>query len=1294
VTPVSLAARVVEVIADLGEYASPRYRFGSGCIARGRTVLTAAHVVLGAQSVHVRGPDKRLIPAKVDPRFIATEPGPDLALIDIGEPGIDLPAMELAIVDRETPDGAPVERCHAIGYPWFAERPSARAVRDTADAYGYIPALSKLSSGLLTLQVTSSPRPLPRDIALGESEWSGLSGAPVVTDGRLLGVVSEHASREGPAALTVTPLSSLEGNPSHPGWGSGVSNTAEWWHRLGVRGVAALTRVPQPRPEPAYWATVREIRRRTPQLLDRSVELADVAAFATGDQGYRWMVGDSWAGKTALVAEAVMAALPPDVDLVTYFLSLREADADSNNFLKNVVPQLAFLLNEAPPAFDPHQFRALWERAVQRATVTGRHLLLLVDGLDEDQRPPGSPSVAALLPTSLGGHAHLLVTSRPHPKIPIDMPVRHPLRHGHSVLLHPSKHAEDIELLARQELSGLIDRGEQLAVTVLGLLTAAAGALSLSDLAALSDDLTGPATARSYLIDQLVTKQAARSLQPVGPPNNLRYQFAHASLLEQAQTTHYLGNKEYRQRIDRWARLWREKGWGAAADGSSSPPPLYLFDAYPARLLSDPEGLAALVGDASWVAAAIRAVGVDSVLATLRTAAYAVPGHEDVAMMLAAVTGQAHNFRLPEAVSEPGYVLRQLCLQVAELGGDRLAAELRARLRSLAAPGLVPLWTTRRVGRALSTELGRHDAGVRAIALLPDGRVVTGGDDGYVRVWDPVGSGAPVKLGDGDGAVLALAALSDGRVVTGHADGRICIRDPANPRCAPTELGRHGDVVNALSVLPDSRVVTAGGIFWPGLWVWGTHARPREPSRLNHERQPIRAIAALPDGRFVTGGDNRRPRLWDPNEPGAKAIKLGHRSGTVRAIAVLPGARAAGGGDDGLVRVWNLASPFSAAVVLGDSGAPVHAIAVLPDGRVVTGDGHGQVLVWDPVRSGVAALQLGDHDGAVRAVAVLQDGRIVTGGDDRRVLVWDLAVSATAEKHGSQDSVVTSLALLPDGRVVTGGNQGRVQVWDPPRAETVPIELGRHGGTISPAVVAVLPDGRVATAGEDGRVRIWDPDHAGTVSLILGHEEDWVRSVLVVMAALRDGRVATGDVYGRIRIWDPQAVGSAPFELGHHDGRALAVTALPGGDVATAGKDGRVLVWADSPSGRVARELKHHDGEVRAMTALPDGRLATGEANGRIRVWPRGPADGDPVDLGRHDGAVHAMTALPGDRLVTSGDDRQVRIWAISRRIELTRIACSGPVIAASFTSTSSNAQLIVAHEGGGMSGWSIDVAS
>jgi S1-C subfamily serine protease len=107
VASVSLAARLVEVIADLGEAAAERYRYGSGCIVGGRTVLTAAHVVAGAQRVQVRDPHKRLYSATVDPGFVGdvSGPGPDLALVEIVDPGFkeELSPIGLAAIDRESP---------------------------------------------------------------------------------------------------------------------------------------------------------------------------------------------------------------------------------------------------------------------------------------------------------------------------------------------------------------------------------------------------------------------------------------------------------------------------------------------------------------------------------------------------------------------------------------------------------------------------------------------------------------------------------------------------------------------------------------------------------------------------------------------------------------------------------------------------------------------------------------------------------------------------------------------------------------------------------------------------------------------------------------------------------------------------------------------------------------------------------------------------------------------------------------------------------------------------------------
>jgi hypothetical protein len=258
-------------------------------------------------------------------------------------------------------------------------------------------------------------------------------------------------------------------------------------------------------------------------------------------------------------------------------------------------------------------------------------------------------------------------------------------------------------------------------------------------------------------------------LQQVGPADMPRYIFAHETLLARCQQQG-VGDPGHTRRIHEWAATWRDRGWPAARD-SRQGTPLYLLDRYPRTLYDDPPRLAALAGDVGWVTAGIRTIGVDAVLAELKTAGAAAPGEPRLAAMQAVVQGQAHHLRGREAVGDPGFVPRQLCLLATELGETFLAADCQTRQLASGDPGPVLQWTTRRASPALILELGRHEGGVGAIGVLPDGRVVTGGSGlggGRVLVWDPAEPGTgPVELGRDEGVVAAVAVLPDGRVVTG-----------------------------------------------------------------------------------------------------------------------------------------------------------------------------------------------------------------------------------------------------------------------------------------------------------------------------------------------------------------------------------------------------------------------------------------------------------------------------------------------------------------------------------------------
>src|SRR6185369_8531958 len=99
--------------------------------------------------------------------------------------------------------------------------------------------------------------------------------------------------------------------------------------------------------------------------------------------------------------------------------------------------------------------------------------------------------------------------------------------------------------------------------------------------------------------------------------------------------------------------------------------------------------------------------------------------------------------------------------------------------------------------------------GVHAIAALRDGRIISCGD-GLVLMWDSaVEQAGAVELGSHDGWVTTVSVLPDGRVVTGGDDGRVRLWDPSMALSQRAEPGGYTNLVTALA--PSRRGILSGG---------------------------------------------------------------------------------------------------------------------------------------------------------------------------------------------------------------------------------------------------------------------------------------------------------------------------------------------------------------------------------------------------------------------------------------------------------------------------------------------------
>jgi WD40 repeat protein len=1033
------------------------------------------------------------------------------------------------------------------------------------------------------------------------------------------------------------------------------------------------------------------------------------------------------------VYEAVIAGLPEEVDVVCYFLTRRSFDADGDRFLTAVIPQLAVLCGEECSGSSRDLFNTLWQRAGHNAMADGRHLLLVIDGLDEDLSTHGPP-VAALIPALCGEHSHVLVSSRPFDgKVPVRMPEGHPLTVCARMHLDGFEGWEQLRDLGQHEIDSLVAdaAADDLSLDVLGLLTAAAGPLSPWDLAVLHTDPELPRAADVTHVETLLSQRAARSLEPVGPRDEPRYRFAHQTLSEHARGCPSLGQPEYRDRIHVWAARWRERGWPVPG-GNHAGTPLYLLDTYPATLLGDPEHpstfppeperLADLCADVGWVDTAIRAKGVDHVLGTLRAAAATAPADQRVSGLLAAVGAQAQRIRPPHPVDQPGYTLRQLCLQAMEHGRQDIADAARQRLMSLEDPGPVPWWTMV-TSRPPALELGTQEH-VGPAAAFPDDRVVTCGDDGRVLQWDLHNPGRPVEIGrqrSWDPGFMAAEALPPRWVVTGGADGRVLLWDRDTPGADPVVLGHHDGQVTAVRALPGGRVITGG--FDGYVRIWDPQQPGTDPVELG--RWPTRGsmkVWVTADRQVVIAGFRGPMLRWDPEQPGADPVLLGWR-GMTSMVGLLPGDKIVSAEDDGRVLTWDSQKPVTDPIQLGNHGARVEILQVF-SGRILTGGVDGWVLEWDPGKPGAGPLVVGHHDARVEAVETLPDGRIVTTGQDGRVRVWDLDPAGVAPvKPGGHDTWAQAvgyrndsgslmevggdywdppMGVIPGGQIVTGGPDGRVLLWDPDGVGADPVEVGRHEKVGSPiqgmqgiavadsakvTAVGVIPGG-IVTAGNDGRLLRWDLTRPGTNPVELASPFPFV----TVMRVLPDGRVLTGEMHGRVLMWDPTTPGAEPTQLV----APIASGTAPVPSVIGLLEDGRVvmlcrqleqqvLVWDPETPTALPLVLSHYASALGVFS----NRVIVGDIDGRVTVQNLASPGAQPVELGNHGAKVEAVEVLPDGRVVTAGADGTVRVGDPGKPQALEiKVTCPVRGFAISPPTETQDVWLAVAHGRQGLSVW------
>jgi WD40 repeat protein len=279
----------------------------------------------------------------------------------------------------------------------------------------------------------------------------------------------------------------------------------------------------------------------------------------------------------------------------------------------------------------------------------------------------------------------------------------------------------------------------------------------------------------------------------------------------------------------------------------------------------------------------------------------------------------------------------------------------------------------RRLNDTMLTMSG-HRGEVYAVAFSPDGRtLVSGGQDGTIRFWDPATGQELAKLAAHKNCVNQLAFTPDGQTLaSASCDHTIKLWQPASHELLAT-LDGHADEVHSLAISPDGRRLASGGNDEITL-VWNLATRS-VVNRLDTfpGQGTVNALAWLPDSRRLVIGTATQTLLWNINEAAERISDLGATGAAVSPVngqIALSTLRRT-------IQVHDPDEPSKVEELVAQSAIDGAALAFSPDGRVLAAGTYDKTIRLIGRENKALRQTLVGHSGWVQAVAFAPSGDLL-----------------------------------------------------------------------------------------------------------------------------------------------------------------------------------------------------------------------------------------------------------------------------------------------------------------------------
>jgi WD40 repeat protein len=566
--------------------------------------------------------------------------------------------------------------------------------------------------------------------------------------------------------------------------------------------------------------------------------------------------------------------------------------------------------------------------------------------------------------------------------------------------------------------------------------------------------------------------------------------------------------------------------------------------------------------------------------------------------------------------------------------------------------GTVRLWDTQ--GNPIGQSLQGHQDAVTSVAISPDGQVIaSGSQDRTVRLWDTQGHsiGEPFRRHEDRGVfaifrLLLRIGIRNWMKTIGWLSGVSLVSDIlrwfiAIPLYQPNQrMCKFGYEICPADWYSFFIVLLFDLILFS--WIAFSFFRKREGG--------LTSIAFSPDGKCIlTGSHDKTVRLWNRQGKLIGAPLYGHKA-TVTSVTFSPdGKYIVSGSEDKTLRLWTLRGKLlSASSKTHEDG--ITSVAFSPDGDyIVSGFQDKTLRLWD-YRKGEKR-RLGEKLRRllqscfrhwVSIIGWFSIGSFVSLmllGIAMALLYKPICQVDISGECPQADMYAFLIVLVLDLIILVG-----IVLFALKRIVPVIVPMGKPlvGHEHDITSVAISSDGQTIISGSsDKTIRLWDKHGNPIGQTFVGHED----AVTSVAISPDSQFIVSGSSDQTVRLWDKQdnPIGQ---RLLRHDFPVTAVAISPDREYIVSGSgDQTVRLW-DTQGNLICQPFVGHEDAVTTVAISPDGEyIVSGSQDKTLRLWDR---QGNP--LGQpcrgHEDAVTTVAISPdGEYIVSGSADQTLRVW-------------------------------------------------